>query len=349
MKAAVLEGIEKIKIIDVPVPEIKADEALLKVEFCGICGTDIKIYKSGYRDSIDENSRRILGHEVVGTLVDVGEDISFLSKGMRVGIAPSFGCGICYQCISGNPNLCIHPNAFGVTHDGGFAEYMLITSKAISSGNVIPLSDRVSPDVACLAEPLSCCINGHEALGIELADQVLVIGAGPIGIMHLLLSKLNGASRVIVSEINEARIEKLSIFKPDFVINPSRENITERIREITDGHMADKVIVAVSSAQAQNQAIEFAGIKAKILLFAGLAKEQPMVSMDSNQIHYKQLSIFGTTGSNVRQYIRAMNLIESGAIEIEKLISDRIPLSDFAQGLKKAQEGTGMKVLIHPT
>ena len=200
MLAAVYHGPEDLRVEAHPVPEITADEILLKVLGTGICGTDIRILHGVHR-KYNPGTVRIPGHEVVGDIVKVGEDVAGFEVDQRVFMAPNMGCGHCRQCISGNNNLCANYNALGITFDGSFAEYMRVPSAAILQGNLIPIREDVDPAAAALIEPFACVLRGQGAVHIQPGESVLVIGAGPIGSMHVMLAQMRGAGRVIVSEL----------------------------------------------------------------------------------------------------------------------------------------------------
>ncbi len=348
MKAAIYHGIKDIQIEEIATPQPGKNEMLVKVKAAGICGTDIKIFQNGYR-GISRTTRRILGHEVTGEIVKVGSNIENFSIGQHVGIAPSFGCGFCDQCIVGWPNLCTNTKALGVSHNGGFAEYILLPNEVIKGGNVCVIPDNLSFTSACLAEPLSCCINGQDAVNIQLGDSVLIIGSGPIGIMHLLLSRLKGARKIIVSEINEFRLNLALENGADHAINPSKSDLFETTMQLTQGKLVNVVIVAVASPLIQQQAIDLCGIKGKVLYFAGLQKEKPFIQLDGYQIHYKQISIYGTTGSNAAHYRRALNLISFGKIKVNQLISSIYPLDQFLPAMQESIKGESLKIIIDPT
>ena len=185
-------------------PEIETGELLVKVLSASICGTDLRIFHGNHR-MYPRGTVRIPGHEVVGTIAKIGDGLTDFSVGQRVFIAPNMGCGHCAQCVSGNNNLCANYDAIGVTIDGGFAEYVRVPANAVQQGNVIPVSESVDPAVAALMEPFACVLRGQNALHIQPGEVVLVIGAGPIGVMHTKLASARGAGRVIVSEPSRPR------------------------------------------------------------------------------------------------------------------------------------------------
>lgn len=349
MRAAVYRGAGAITIEDRPRPEPGPGEALLRVGAVGICGTDLRVYASGHQH-IPPSTPRILGHEVAGDIVEVGEGVSSLEVGMRVGIAPNIGCGLCPQCVSGWNNLCPDYEAFGISLDGGFAEYMLIPAAAIRQGNVVPISDRMSYASATLAEPLSCCLNGQEAVTVGPDDVVLVIGAGPIGVMHVLLAaNVAGARTVIVSGWPEARLEQARKQGADMVINPKEQDLKAAVVEATDREGASVVIVATSSARAQEDALQLAAPRGRINLFAGLADAEADGRIDPQLIHYKQLVVTGTTGSNPRQYRSTIELITAGRLRVDGLVSATLPLSRFQEGIERAQAKNEMRIILEPS
>ncbi len=202
-----------------------------------------------------EGTIRIPGHEVVGTIEKMGKSVSGYSLGLRVFVAPNTGCGHCRQCIGGNNNVCKNYEAVGVTIDGGFAEYMRVPANSIDQGNVIPISNQVDPAVAALMEPFACVLRGQNALSIKPGDVVLIIGAGPIGVMHTKLAKLRGAGRVIVSEPILGRSKQVKQMGADLVVNPMEEDLQSIIGRETESHGADVIIVAAPSHLAQESTL----------------------------------------------------------------------------------------------
>jgi L-iditol 2-dehydrogenase len=348
MRAAVFLGIQDIQVREIPLPKPGAHEALLKIRSVGICGTDLRIYANGHH-RIPHGTPRVLGHEFAGEIVEVGGKVPSLRPGMRVGLAPNMGCGICPQCVAGWTNLCPDYTAFGISLDGGFAEYMLITEDAIRQGNIVPIADGIPDHIAALAEPLSCCLNGQEALRIGPDDVVLVVGAGPIGMMHVRLAKLSGARTVIVSELADERLERARLLGADVLVNPEREDIAAVVQQATHGYGANAVIIAAPAPRAQEQALELASYRGRINFFGGLPKDRPHIQLNANLVHYKQLMVTGTTGSNVRQYRAAMNLIAAGRIRLDDLSSTRLPLQDILEGFARSRSGKEMRVLIEPS
>jgi len=346
VKAAVFHAVGDIRLQDVPRPTPGAREAVIRIRSVGICGTDLRIFATGHH-RIPPGTKRILGHELAGEIVEVGQEVRSLSVGMHVGVAPNIGCGVCAQCVAGWTNLCPDYTAFGISLDGGFAEYMLITEDAIRQGNVVKIPAGVPDHVAALAEPLSCCINGQEALQIGLGDVVLVVGAGPIGLMHVQLAKANGAGLVIVSEVIDRRLKQALIAGADVVVNPQKDDVAAVIREVSEG--VDAVIIAAPAPDAQEQALELASPRGRINLFGGLPADHPFIRFNSNLVHYKQLVVTGTTGSNVRQYRAAVALIASGRVHLEPLSSVHLPLDQIHEGIRLAQSRQAMRVHLEPS
>jgi threonine dehydrogenase-like Zn-dependent dehydrogenase len=347
MRAALFYDIGDIRVEEVPIPSPNPDQALLKVEAAGICGTDVRILNNGHH-RIPVGTVRILGHEFSGEIVEVGKNVHGLTVGTHVAIAPNIGCGVCSECISGWTNLCENYQAFGISLDGAFAQYMLITSDAIRQGNIIPLPSEIPFPVAALAEPLSCCINGQESIGVRIGDLVLIIGSGPIGVMHLLLAKLSGARCVVISEINPNRADLARRFGADIVVNPQQDNLKEVIYSLSDGRGADAVIVAASSADLQAQALELAARRGRINFFGGLPKDKPNATLNTNLIHYRQLIVTGSTGANVHQFRTAVHLLTSSRLAIDGLIGDCLPLHRINEGFERTRNAQEMRMMITP-
>jgi len=347
MLAAVYHGIGDLRVEEIPEPQFGEDEALLKVRVAAICGTDRRILKYGHF-KIPEGTGRVLGHELAGEIAAVGSRVKGLTPGVKVTIAPNIGCGICEQCVQGHNHLCPNYEALGISLDGGFSEYMRIPAAAIRQGNIIEIPEGVSYEEAALNEPLSCCYNGFLACGIKPGDVVFIVGAGPIGIMHLLLAKLGGASKVIVSQRSDPRRTLAAQFGADVVINPTEEDLSAIIRNETQGRGVDVVIIAALAAKAQEEALDWAAVGGRINLFGGLPKGQETVNFDANKVHYKQLTITGTTGSSSYQFRRTMDIIASRRVELSRLVTARFPLKDALKAFDTADARQGLKVVIVP-
>ena len=347
MLSAVYRGPNDLRSEDRPVPEISQDEALLKVASASICGTDLRILHGGHR-MYPAGTVRVPGHELVGELARVGANVQGLTLGQRVFVAPNIGCGHCHLCVNGRNNLCADYDAFGITLDGGFAEYMRITAPAIIQGNVMPLNDQVDSAVAALIEPFACVLHGQDAVSIRPGDVVLIVGAGPIGIMHLLLARLSGANRVIVSEMSPERLTQAVKFGADRPVNPAQEDLAEVVLEESGGRGADVIIVAAPSHKAQEDALQLAAIGGRINLFGGLPKDRPTISFDSNVMHYKELRVTGTTACSTADCRRAAAIVGSGRVDLSGLVSARYPLSEFMDAFRAAEDRRSLKIVLQP-
>jgi L-iditol 2-dehydrogenase len=347
MKAAVYDGTPVIKLVERQIPKVGLKEALLKVHACGICATDLRILKFGHH-KIPAGIERVLGHELSGEIVAVGEEVSWPSTGMRVALSPNIGCGHCDNCIQGNTHLCADYLGFGVGIDGGFAEFMLITETAIRQGNVVELPDGLSYEEAAVIEPFSCAYHGMMACQPKPNDNVLIVGAGPIGLMHMRIATMLGANKVIVSEINPQRIKEALAMGAMYVINPLEQNLPEFVKDLTRGKGIDVGIVAVGSAAAQKQCEEVMGYQGRMNLFGGLPKDAEITHLNANLIHYRELVVTGTTGQTVKQYRTALELVANHHIEIKDLISNKFPLVNITEAVEYARSQQGLKTLVVP-
>ncbi len=347
MLAAVYHGPHDIRLEEMPLPQPGPGEAVMRVRAASICATDLRIFNHGHF-KIPEGTVRILGHELAGEIVAVGEQVTYLAPGTRVSIAPNVGCGVCWECVQGNNNLCPDYDAFGITLDGGFAQYMLITAPAVQQGNVIEISDDLSFEEAALNEPLSCCYNAQQACRLAPGETIVVIGAGPMGLMNLLLARYSGAGQVIVSEVQKDRARQAAEFGADLVIDPGKQDLREAVLKATGGRGADVVIVAVGSAVLQEQAVELAARRGRVNFFAGVAAGRDHACVSSNRIHYGQVTVTGTTGSNHRQYRQTGQMLASGRFSLQSLVTARRSLREIEAALADAASGEHLKVLLIP-
>lgn len=347
MQAAVYHGPNDLRVKQRPVPDIGPDEALLKVVSVGICGTDLRILHGGHR-MYAAGVQRIPGHEVVGDIVAVGENVKGVEIGVRVFVSPNMGCGHCDQCVSGNNNRCANYDAIGITIDGAFAEYLRIPAAALMQGNLIPLEPGTDPAAAALIEPFACVLRGQNSVDVHLGDVVLIVGAGPIGVMHIMLAKLRGAARVIVSEFMETRLQQALAAGADVAVNPQNEDLAEVIARESGGKGADVIIVAAPAHAAQESALQLAAIGGRINLFGGLPKDQPTINFDSNIVHYKELYVTGTTACSTGDCRQAAAIVNSGRLDLSPIVSGRFPLSQAVEAFAQAEDRTSLKIVIEP-
>jgi L-iditol 2-dehydrogenase len=271
------------------------------------------------------------GHELAGTVFEVGHSVGQVSEGDHVFVAPNYGCGRCHSCRCGLVNLCESPRALGITADGAFAEYALLPHDLVAQGNVIPFALGHDAAAVALAEPLACVLRGSRACRIGHGDLVLVFGAGPIGLLHLAVARLSGAE-VVVREPNDARL----------AVAVARGAATELTRA------PDVVIVAAPSAAAQKEALELAAPGGRVNFFAGLPRDASRVELDTNLVHYKELVVTGTTANTNTDCRDALRLILDGRIDTASLIDARFDLTAARDAFELAASGRALKVVIGP-
>ncbi len=344
MKAAVLEQLERMALKEVPTPEVDADSILMKVEAVGICGSDIRIYRHG-------NSRvqlpQILGHEAAGRVVAVGANVTRFSVGDRICLGADVPCGECVFCEAGIGNNCQINYAMGYQFAGSFAEYVLLNKMVVNYGPIHKIGDGISYEEAALAEPLACVLNGLELSQVKLGDTVVVIGAGPIGMMLVEVAMKMGA-RVLLVNRSRPRLEIAKRLGAAAYICSGDEDAVQRVLDETGGLGADVVITCNPSPESQVDAIHMAKNRARVNFFGGLPKDRAIVPLDTNLIHYKELFVHGAHGSLPRHHQQAVELINNGIIDMSKFISHRFPLERIEEAIRVAESHEGLRVIVNP-
>lgn len=343
-KAAILKDIEKLEIVEREVPEPEENEILIRVKSCAICGTDIKVFHHGHKHIVFP---RVTGHEISGIIEKTGKNIKEIKEGDRVTVAPAIPCGQCYYCRRGWQSMCDNLKAIGYHFDGGFAQYMIVPELAIRNGCVNKIPDNVNFDQAALAEPLACVINGQQLSRVEMGDTVLILGAGPIGCLHAELAKNTGATKVILVDVVQQRLD-MAKFTGAILVNSRETDIKKFISEITEGRMADRVIVAVGIPEAQEQSLELVAKRGSVNFFGGLPKEAPYARLNTNILHYGESFVTGTHGSTPLHNKMALELIASGRFHIDNYISKKISLEQLPDGLKEAEQRKVIKIIVNP-
>ncbi len=345
MKAVVLEGANKFgpQMIDRPV--IGNDEILLKMKKAAICGTDIRILEG--KKTKDVRYPSVIGHEMCGLIEEVGKDVKGYAVGEKVSIANVIPCGSCASCLSGRENACMNRTAIGYQYDGGFEEYIRIPASCIAAGNVVKLPEHVSFTAGALIEPLACCIRGLHNAGTGFNDTVLVVGAGPIGLMHIQLSKIAGASKVIVSEPNEFRRGKAKILGADVIVDPTKADLKKIVMEETGGLGVDVVIVAIGVPAIVQQNLELCKKGGTVCLFAGFAGTGESV-ISANTIHYNELNVCGSTAYKRSDYLAAAEMVKTGKINLDEIATHTYKLDEFVEAYEMNKSGAGLKIMIEP-
>lgn len=343
MKAAVLKGIENIKIVEAAVPKCGRGQVLVKVEACGICRTDMKAYYYGQRDL---HLPRILGHEITGIVEKTGSGVTQVKTGDRVQIAPGLPCGCCRYCLRGWHQLCDSVQIMGFHYDGGFAEYVLVPANGVNHGvlNRIPVS--LSFAEAALTEPLACSVSMQEAVRVGLGDTVVIFGAGPLGILNAKLAKARGAGEIILIEINEARLDAAAKKEFDRCVNGLRDDPVKQVLEITGGSGADVVIPCCPSPAAFCDGLAMLAKRGRFGFFSGLLIDSQPFSVEYNLIHYRELSVHGAYGCSAEHNRTAMELLENGVIKVKDMITRSIPLDEVLSGLKMVADMQETKIVI---
>jgi len=337
MQAAVFMGNGRLELQSRPVPSIqKRDDVLLRVTAASICGSDIQILNvpPGHPATVGA----ILGHEYTGEVLEVGSDVHHVKPGDHVIPSPDLRCGYCYYCQRGLTHMCENRTTLGIYLDGGFAPYNIAPARA-----VFKVSESVPADIAAIGEPLMCALSGISQLGIRPGDAVVVLGAGPLGLLFALLARMCGAGKVIVSEPAEGRRSRAASLSMDLIVNPKEQDLRKIVLDATP-RGADIVIDAVGSLF--GQAIEVTRHAGKILLFGVNTRAE--TTLHQFALIDRQLTVFSSYIFPNEMFPTMINVLESGLLPLEQLITHRLPLAQIHEGVRLSRSGEAVKVIIHP-
>lgn len=342
MKAAVLHAPNDMRLQSVADPVLQQGDMLLRMRAATICGTDVRIFRGRKTRGVRYPS--ILGHEFVGEVVETGGNAGW-SDGDLVCVCPAMACGQCGPCRNGVSNLCASLVAYGYELDGGFAELIRVPRSAVIEGNVMRLPAGLDPVLAALAEPLACVINGQDLIGINSGETVVVLGTGPIGLLHIMLARNRGAAMVVAGQRSLHRREAARAAGADMAIDPQAEDMAARVRDATGGRGADVVIVAAGSADLANLAMRLVRPRGRVSLFAGFPAGVE-TGFDLNALHYGEIIVTGAFGLTLAQFTLALDLIASGKLPVQSLISHRLALDDAMAAFQIAEQGAALKVAV---
>jgi L-iditol 2-dehydrogenase len=345
MKAAFLIGATKFDLREIPDPEPPSDGLVLRVHACGVCGSDLRRWREGIPPG---GEPVVAGHEISGVVESVGPNCNSFRPGEKLAVAPDIHCGTCYYCRRGFYNLCDDLKLLGITPGcpGGFAEKLVLTGEVLANGVVHRVPGQLSFEEAAFAEPLSSVLACHASVKTSIEDTVVVMGAGPIGCLHLVVAKARGA-RVILSEPMLSRRELALQFGPDLIVDPIVEDLQAKVAGFTWGVGVDIVICANPVAATQTQAVEIVRKGGKVVLFGGLPKANPIASLNSNLIHYGEIEVVGSFSYHPSVHENALNVIHRNLIPTEKLITHIFPLDRISEAFEMANGGQALKVLIN--
>ncbi len=336
MKAAVYYGRHDLRVTEVDEGPIGDNQVRVNVKYCGVCGTDIHIYE-GDGGSSAVVPPLVIGHEFSGVVHAVGRNVKNFKVGDRVSVDPNDMCGECYFCRNAQAHFCTNSIGIGTTYPGGFAEYVTVREK-----QVFKIPDSLSFETAALVETVSCCLHGIDLCGIKTGQTVLIIGAGPIGLLMLQLAGMSGAGRIIVSEIVPEKRELALKYGANLVIDPAHEDIGAVLQ--ANAVNIDCVIECAGTVKTIEQAIRYAGRGATVMMF-GLVAPDASASFKPYEVFQKELKL---TSSFINPYTfdRAIEVLSLGKVKTDGIITDIIPLEEINKVFEDASFRRRGKILI---
>lgn len=345
MLAAVLHAPDDLRLEQVPDPVPGPGEVVLDIEATTLCGTDLRLISgaktSGVRPGV------VMGHEIAGRIRAVGEGVTALAVGQQATVSIVVSCHHCRNCLDGREHLCENLRLIGYAIDGGFAEQMLVPADAVASGNVVVAPRELPATTLALAEPLSCVLNGAAQYRVQPGDSVVVLGAGPIGLLHAQLARLSGATTVVVTNRSAGRRELALASGATHAVDPTAQDLRQCVLDLTGQRGADVVVVAIGDPALADQALRLAAVGGRVNYFAGFPKGSTS-EVEVNLIHYNELTVTG--GSNARRadVVRAVDLLAAGAIDAGRIVTETVPLSHFDRALDNVRNRVGVKTAVVP-
>jgi L-iditol 2-dehydrogenase len=342
MKAAMLYGVKDLRIEDVAKPTVDGGEVLVKVKAATTCGTDLKIFQRGYVEKVIRLPT-VFGHEWAGEVVEASEGLDWPTRGMRVRAGNSAPCLRCAMCQKGKYNLC--ENMIWLW--GAYAEYIKVPPRMVLV-NMQEIPAHVSFEEAAITEPLACVLHGVEEAEVKLGDTVAVIGAGPIGLLHLLVARKIGAGKVIMIDLVEERLQFAEKLGADETINVGKVDSMEEVKRLTSGYGADVVIEAIGLPATWEQALRLVRKGGTVLEFGGCPPGTE-IKLNAEQLHYGEVTVMGTFHTTPLHFRKALNLIASKTINVKPLTTKKMKLENIKEAFELlATSKTEIKIAIEP-
>ncbi|AHY48310.1 Threonine dehydrogenase and related Zn-dependent dehydrogenase (plasmid) [Rubrobacter radiotolerans] len=345
MLAAVFRGPGDLDVTEIETPEAGPGEVVVRVGANTVCGTDVRILRGEKTRGVEPPV--VLGHELAGHIAEVGRGVEGYEVGAPVAMYPLLQCGRCFYCLRGMENVCEHLRIFGNVENGGLAEYVRLPARAVERGNLFVAREERPIEELALAEPLACCVNGLEKYRVEVGDTVVILGAGPIGLLHLQLALLSGAREVIVSNPSEPRRRFAERLGATVTVDPRAEDLPEVVRERTGGRGADAAVICIGKPELVNEALRLVRKGGRVNAFAGLSGAG-WAEVEANLIHYNEVLLSGGSNCRRRDFETAMRLIEERRIDTAAMVTDRFPLAEAARAIERSSRSDGMKVAVMP-
>jgi L-iditol 2-dehydrogenase len=329
----------------VPIPEPSPGEMIVKSAVALTCGTDVKMYRRGHQLA---RPPQIMGHEFAGTVTAVGRGVGKFKVGMKVVAANSAPCNKCYYCLNRQPNLCDHLDdcIVGFTWPGAYAEYVRIPERIVRQ-NTFQVPEGVPLESVASLEPFACVVHGWDLIESNPGGSAVVIGGGPIGLLHAQLARLRGAKTVMLCDVVQERLQEAEKMGVDETVDSTKGNLSERVLALTEGRGADIVVEAVGRRETWETAPGLARKGGTVLLFGGCTSGTS-VSFNADKIHYGELHVQGSFHHTPAAVERAFHLIASGRIAIKPLISHEMPLEKASEALELMGSGRALKIALRP-
>ncbi|MFT0846989.1 alcohol dehydrogenase catalytic domain-containing protein [Actinomycetaceae bacterium L2_0104] len=345
MKAAIFVGPGHLELREIETPHAAEGELVLRVGANTVCGTDGRILRGEKSKGIDRGV--VLGHEVSGYVTEIGKGVTGFAEGDLVGLVPTIPCLRCYYCQHGMEHLCTDSLIVGYRVNGGLADFIKIPREAVDRKCVFKAAEHLTAAEVSLAEPLGCVLNGASQYQTKIGDVVLILGAGPIGLLHAQLNKQMGASKVIVSDPSAGRREIATSLGATHTVDPTQTDLSAFVSELTDGLGADVVVICIGHGALVNQAFGLARKGGAVNAFAGFSKDS-LASVDPNLIHYGELKVTGASNASRANHKKALRLIGEGIVDVKSLHTHTFALDDVIEAIEFAQKGDGIKVAVVP-
>jgi L-iditol 2-dehydrogenase len=340
MKACVFHEPGRIGVEEVPDPRPGPGEVLLKVVACAVCHSDIRVYQ-GLKKA---RPGVIPGHEIAGVVAEVGPDVEGVAVGQRLVVCPILACGRCHYCLRDRRNRCSARRTLGYDENGGLAEFVLLPRALVELGHLLPVPEGLPLERASLMEPAACTLNSLETCRLRPGGSLAIIGAGPMGLMHLLLARAVGVSRTLVSEPLAERLEYARRWGATATVDPSRQDVRRAALEISDGLGVDAAVLTAGRVEALTDALSLVRRQGYVNLFAGFPPGAA-VSLDPNLIHYDELHLTGTQNATPEQYRRVLRLLKR-LPQMDELITHRFPIEQASEAYETRVAARGLKSIV---